>query len=389
MPVPELPVRPNLTWRGPWLWLAIGGGCQLLILAWSLALSWLGIGDVSEARVALLVLGLLAAAVGVVKQPGSPFVLSSAGLVGLLSWLPIAQWDSALQLMVFLTGVAFLAAILMALPVVLRRIAVSLCVVFHFVGILSTVFSVDPGPWLATMYRAYVSRPYLDFMYLNNAYHFYSPDPGPPNLLWFRIEYEDRSMRWYMMPHKDQFPTAINYQRRLSMTEYAHHAMVVHPEVLDRKQQLRWFVRDKYPLHPVVPDALEFSEPGPSAKRVIQNYARYVANHDLFGDAPSKVVRVRVYRLVHDILQAREIASREHPLDWYRFRPYYLGEFDAEGTLRTPNDPMLYWLVPIIKKDANPLWYPLDSSSLEKITRTDGSEYEIFDFLKVHAGNYR
>ena len=26
-------------------------------------------------------------------------------------------------------------------------------------------------------------------MYLNNAYHFYSPDPGPATYVWFRIFY--------------------------------------------------------------------------------------------------------------------------------------------------------------------------------------------------------
>ena len=30
-------------------------------------------------------------------------------------------------------------------------------------------------------------RHYLLFTYMNNAYHFYSPDPGPPTLLYRRV----------------------------------------------------------------------------------------------------------------------------------------------------------------------------------------------------------
>jgi hypothetical protein len=159
-------------------------------------------------------------------------------------------------------------------------------------------------------------------------------------------------------------------------------------------------MRDQYPLHPGYPDAAQFSEPNMHAKRVIENYARYVAKHDLFGDAPGKVVRVRVYRVVHEIMrgselarskdaQGHEVANHDHPLDLFRYRPHYLGEFDAEGKLLTPNDPMLYWLVPIIRKDPKLGWYQLDASTLEKITRHDGSEYEVYDYLKRHAGEYR
>ena len=30
--------------------------------------------------------------------------------------------------------------------------------------------------------------------------------------------------------------------------------------------------------------------------------------------------------------------------------PYFMGEFDADGKLKDPNDPYLYWLIPILPK---------------------------------------
>ncbi len=52
-----------------------------------------------------------------------------------------------------------------------------------------------------------VYRPYLQFFYLNNAYHFYSPEPGPPVLVWFRIDYTDNKSMWYRIPNdEDKVP---------------------------------------------------------------------------------------------------------------------------------------------------------------------------------------
>src|SRR5262249_17973947 len=75
-------------------------------------------------------------------------------------------------------------------------------------------------------------RPYLEFMYLNNAYHFYAPEPGPSRFLWFRVIYHDRddpdkeSLQgaWLKVPNMDEtnqplHSAALEYQRYLAMTE--------------------------------------------------------------------------------------------------------------------------------------------------------------------------
>lgn len=367
----------------PYPWLTAGAGGV------AVALAWVALGEAGAAvRVVVLVLGLLATGAGVAIRPASPIVLGSAAAVGLLGSVVLQPWDSARLMLLFLSGLALASAGLMLLPVLVRRAIVGVLIVFHFLGILSAVFSVPPAPWLATNAWAYVFRPYLEFMYLNNAYHFYSPDPGPPNLLWFRLEYEDGSKRWYKMPNREDYPTSVNYQRGLSMTESTHYATVTDPGSLRRRQQLREAYTAKIPLHPLVPDALQFREPNVMSKLMIQDYARFVAQAAPLPPGPGKVKRVRLYRVTHDILEGRSLALGADPLDRHLYRPYYQGEFDAEGTLLDPNDPMLYWLVPIIKKDERTGWVAPHPESLERVTARDRT-YEVYDYLKVHAGAYQ
>src|SRR5438045_224861 len=94
---------------------------------------------------------------------------------------------------VYLRPWPVLLAVLVLLPRPARRVVLSLLLLVHFAGILTAVTAVDPqggsAPWVSRQLFARVYRPYLGFMYLSNAYHFYSPNPGPPTLLWFRIQY--------------------------------------------------------------------------------------------------------------------------------------------------------------------------------------------------------
>src|SRR5438128_1842535 len=117
-------------------------------------------------------------------------------------------WDSAALLFRIATVLAAVGAVVVLLPSVGRRIVISLVILFHFGGIITAVTSVNPSPWVITQLWTSVYRPYLYFMWLNNAYHFYSPEPGPANLMWFCIEYEPdpdgtKNFRWVLVPDLD------------------------------------------------------------------------------------------------------------------------------------------------------------------------------------------
>src|SRR5262249_41860545 len=132
-----------------------------------------------------------------------------------------------------LVGVALAGSVLVLLPSLYRRVALSLWIVYHFGGMLTAVTSVDPAPnqapWVSRQLSAWLYQPYLSFLYLGNAYHFYSPDPGPPTLLWFRIRYADGQCTEVKIPDREQSPVGLHYQRMLALTEHINIPMLVVP----------------------------------------------------------------------------------------------------------------------------------------------------------------
>ena len=114
-------------------------------------------------------------------------MVALVGLGALIGYLGMDQeWDSGHQSFAALFIACLLGGLLVLLPSIGLCIALSVMLLFHFGGMLTVATMVDPpnasGPWVSKQLWAYVDRPYLQFMYLANAYHFYSPDPGPPVL---------------------------------------------------------------------------------------------------------------------------------------------------------------------------------------------------------------
>ena len=181
----------NSIFTNPWPPLILG-----LLMTAAAALWFLFSG---HAAPALVFLGLLASGIAISIRPRSVLVLGLAAVSGVcgwcgLRWDPIAggmDWDSARMLVAVLTAIALLAAVLVVVPRVVRRIVISLLVIFHFGGIVTAVTNIPPNPWLSSIAWAYVYSPYLEFFLFSNAYHFYSPEPGPGTQIWFFVEFED------------------------------------------------------------------------------------------------------------------------------------------------------------------------------------------------------
>src|SRR5205807_1558296 len=88
------------------------------------------------------------------------------------------SWDTMRMALRVFTVVALVASALVLASVRVRRWTISVLILLHFGGIASASLSPAPSPWLVGQLWTRVFRPYLEFMYLNNAYHFYAPDPG-------------------------------------------------------------------------------------------------------------------------------------------------------------------------------------------------------------------
>jgi hypothetical protein len=277
------------------------------------------------------------------------------------------------------------------LPLVLRRTAILLLVLFHFGGILTAVFSVPPPSgqacWMTSALWTYIYRPYLQFMYLNNAYHFYSPEPGAATQLWFLVSYEDKREppRWVQYPRREDFPSRLLYQRSLAMTESTTHTRSGFPiDFFGERGRLyrRYEERTRIPYHPEMqadkgifawPDVSQYREPNDlTSKKYIASYARHVARDPKYSDPDGHglaVKSVRVYRALHTILSPSEMADNFNPDDPAKMLPVYMGEFDTDGNLLDPGDPLLYWIVPIYRE------------------RRSGGELVLKNYVAVHAGS--
>src|SRR4051794_35115868 len=131
----------------------------------------------------LAVVGLLVAGAAAARRPKDSAVLGLAAAAAALAFFAThKEWDAIRIMMIVMAWVAAVAAVLVRLPQTAQRVAVSVLVLFHFAGILTAITSPPETPWLTAQLWARIFRPHLEFCYVNNAYQFYSPQPGPANV---------------------------------------------------------------------------------------------------------------------------------------------------------------------------------------------------------------
>jgi hypothetical protein len=364
-------------------------------------------------RAALIFGGLVAAGAAVsrrLRSAGQEFedravsagVVFLAGVAAFQGYIGAGDADSLQMALGVLTAVAVAGSLLVLLPRGGRYVAVSLLVLVHFSSITTSVLSVPPPrsspPWLLQTAWAHFYRPYSSFMYLNNAYHFYSPEPGPPTLLWFYVRYSDGSSRWVKLPSRADSPVPLHYQRMLALTESTN---MINPELppdfLVRKYRRLNLARPPIPLlksvvpgmlpseYPDVPDTLQFQEPQEYSKKMVAGYVRYVARRYAHPEAPAgdpqaHVDGIKAYRVIHSIINAPDLAAGASPHAKTFDLPYFQGEFDTGGELKNTNDPLLYWLIPIQA-------WPRDADKLKVFNApvSPHKDFDVRDYLEVHA----
>ncbi len=423
---PPASIERGSAYLRPWPLLLAGMGLAVLGLVLS--------GQGAPAVQALsLCAGLLVAAIAVgrhLRAAGWEFPdrLESAGLAGLLgvtaavAYFGMARdWSSGRLFCAALVLVSMVGSGILLLPTLLRRIALSLIVLFHFTGIVATVTSVQPGPWLSGQLYLRIYRPYLTFIYMTNAYHFYSPDPGPAPLLWFAVHYDDGTYKWLKLPDRDSSPVGMHYQRMLTLPQHTFVANQRMPfmsyeldgaratraqwekehadekrfkpyleswETIYRRRQLGSEINFKPYRIPVVNglvEAQQYSEPQDDYKPLISSLGKYVFRNPPPPDSPgAKVISVKVYRVIHNVVTPAELASGVSPLEPNKYLPFFLGEFDGEGTMLDPIDPFLYWYLPIVKVPKN-YSQPVAGPVGINVTTTAPANGIWLDCVEIHA----
>lgn len=365
----------------------------------------------STVRIALVAVGTLAAAGGLamLRGPWKGWLLAAG--VWLLGGFGLPMhWDS-IKLVLFVAGTAAAAGGGLAyLPPAWRYSLLVPAVLFHFLGTLTaTTWPSTNGrtAWLSNQAALRVYLPYFRFMYLSNAYHFYSPDPGPASKFCVLIEYEiddpeaangkRSSAEWVDIPKRRlnyRDPLGLTYYRRLSLTELASYSTpgtMIPPtwerdDVVSRRLENQAGVGKQVAVPGATPtlagvDLNQYRQPEtPTRRAVFPTYARHIAaeytrpRRTADGrELMHRVVGLKMFRLEHRIIEAREfleydnpemvrdrtrnlnankkLPTKHEPVSPYHqamYAPYYLGEYAPDGTLKDPNDPLLFWLTPVV-----------------------------------------
>jgi hypothetical protein len=412
----------------PWHVLLVGLGVTLLgLLGATLGDNFAGL------RFVLFLVGLVTAGAAVsmrlrragwaafedrMETAGMLAVAAFAALLALLNYMSVdTAWDSMEMVLVALILAALAGVVLVLLPTTARMIVGGLLVVVHFLGILSAATAIDPpnsaAPWVARVAHQYVYRPYVEFMYLNNAYHFYSPEPGPPSLLWFHVKYENGKVKWVKIPHRDDDPVPIHHVRLLSITESSAALEQLQLRADYETATYIKYQRNKWGELFDIKEAPEFIMPVPSqeqetqpfSQKMIESYVRHIAfTHPSLGEAPNGVKSIKVYRLRHGIILPQAMAEGRDPRDKTLFVGYYQGEYDKDGNLLypdtytldgNPNSPSVPYDYPGAKlakrEDAFRFWYmpvyyrPKDHSKPVVTPEMRPQDLELVDCLTRHA----
>jgi hypothetical protein len=367
-------------------------------------------------------------------------VIAAAAFAGLLAYFGFDEaWDSMRMALGVLIAVALAGAGLVLMPPTPRKVAASVLVLFHFGGIVTAVTSIPPHssepPWLAAQLWTRVYRPYLNFMYLNNAYHFYSPEPGPPAMVWFHLTYKDGQMEWVKVPDREHDPMPIHHTRLLSITEMSSDPSPgPRANVPGLPPEMQWddflmdeetgkIVKDsqgrekhaglvprrregvtegsrerpggeKIPLDdptlPLPPVVNQYSEPRVFFKEMTRSAVHHVAlTHPWLGDPSNTLQSVKVYRLRQLIIPPRQMAYDVDAWDPSWHLVFFQGKFDPQGNLLSvtynekgdvvEQDPFLYWQIPIFRAPKNP------TGALAPALSTEDTELR--DYLTIHAGS--
>ncbi|MFO0824864.1 MAG: hypothetical protein U0792_17390 [Gemmataceae bacterium] len=342
----------------------------------------------------LVVVGIITAGAAVSMRADLWWSWALFGLAGLLGSVGLPDsWDSFPMVFRVLAAVGAAGAVLCLLPRGWRVGIISAGVLFHFSGIFAATTSPPPQPWIVEQAWTRVYHPYLNFVYLRNAYHFYSPNPGPSSVLVFFLKTETGTdetgkpkyeTKWVVMPTRPgdiRDPLGLGYFRRLSITEQVARGgnnlagRSETAEVLARRMNMAPII----PIHPLYPAEAQYRLPDSNVIRyVLPSYASHIILEETPDSATAAKTTVKIYRLEHMTLPADQFqrkledGSTQNPYHAGTFRPYFMGEFDVHGNLLNPQEPLLYWMVPIIPLAPRP-------------GSVDNKKTQFYDYMSVHA----
>jgi hypothetical protein len=330
------------------------------------------------------------------SRAGLPFLAGVQALV--CAWVMAPLWDSIGLLLGVAGLVGLVGAGLVLLPRKVRLLTISLLALVHFGGIATAIVAVPPpnGPpaWWPQWLWIGVYRPWLQLTHLTNAYHFYSPEPGPVALVYFRVTYTDGTTRWVRIPDHQKTRSGLETRRLGALATSLGQSVPVPPLRLDQLATAR---RDAGNRHnpPIgmadLPLPLQYREPAPQTRMQIESYVRFVARHNPHPTDPTQGVEgIKVYCVEFHNPSAEHLRQRLDPLDPTLYWWYYVGDYTPDGVMKPSclritwndegaetervQDPFLYWMLPVVSVP---------------VVRQGGAtrDFRIFHSARAHAGD--
>lgn len=344
-------------------------------------------------RVFLVFLGAVLAGSAISMRPNLWWAWAMGAGASLLAvaGLP-SSWDSYQLFFTVLTVVAAVGAGAALLPQFWRYVLVSAVILFHFIGIFMAATSPPTSPWLTDQLFRRVFNPYLQFVYLRNAYHFYSPEPGPASVVAYLIKTENGvdpvthkkkyKTKWYVTPTRPasiRDPMGLGYYRLLSLNEQlARGSHTLAMPTGDFEKTEMWYRRQMktniIPYHPLESTLVQYKLPSTDVVRyLLPSYASHVILYNTADKDEAARTTVKIYRLEHRDLPYEQMGSGQNPYHPSTYRPFFLGEFDVFGKLVNPQEEMLYWMLPVVTRKRAP---------------NDPIQKDYMDYLSVHALGY-
>ncbi len=337
---------------------------------------------------------------------------ATLGLAGVVASLAFPEDWFTIQRFWLVGGfLSCVAAALWAATRPTRQLVLSGVILYHFLGLISATLSAQPGPWIGAQLWTRFYRPYLEFFNINNAYRFYSPEPGPANHYWFHVIFksgpapDDLQAMWFKLPETDdQFQSlqtvGLQYQRLLAFAQNAETYEPPEPAELpwavfertynspgkkeawsenlkDLEKKPRWMMA--VPFHPTMPLDQQYRKPTHSSMIFCESFCRHLGHVAKYPEHPDwPIERIRVYRVLHLLGSYPHFADPQiprSPNDPESYFPYYYGDFNIHGERFEDADPFLYWLLPIMR-DSKPGQVPARDALIR-------------NFCFAHAGDPR
>jgi hypothetical protein len=282
--------------------------------------------------------------------------------------------------------------VLTALPSGCRKVAVSFLVLFHFGGTLVNVTLPRSAPWMSKVIWTIVYRPYMEALYLTGSHHYFSLGRSEMSQVWFCVKYDKdskglSSQRWFKFPRRPDDlvdPMGVSYWRRLEITgELADTDSVNVTEAMKRRRLASAEGDEGIPINKELSLESQYRVPSAGVREfMLPSCVQYIANLKMLRHPEGIPIKsIRVYLVEHSILTQNALESGFSPYDPVTYQPYFFGEFDTSGKLLDSADPLLYWLIPIIR-------VPNPGTKLWQTFKTNPEKFKLIDGVKRHNGDF-